>query len=108
MILVIELATVYVIKCRACSWHQIPKQGKPGASWTFNGNFENPTFSPSVNEASNPKEHKHYNPQIPTRRCHFTVKDGQITYHGDCTHTYRGTMPLEAWTEAEVAQHKEA
>ncbi len=99
---VIETSTSYMIRCKNCGWHEFPKAGRPGASWTFNGNFERPTFSPSMNECLNPKDSKDYRPDCDTRRCHFIVTDGQISYCGDCTHGLRGSMPLEPWPDAEV------
>jgi hypothetical protein len=102
---VIETSTGYMIRCKACNWHEFPKAGRPGASWTFNGDIHRPTFSPSMNELLN-GEGPHHNADLPTRRCHFIVSDGEIQYCGDCTHELCGqTMPLEPWTEAQLAQH---
>jgi hypothetical protein len=92
-----ETSTGWVIRCRACNWHEFPKSGKPGASWTFNGDFERPTFTPSMNELVNGPGPDN-RPDIPTRRCHFIVTDGQIQFCGDCTHELAGqAMPLEHW-----------
>lgn len=72
--------------CAACETHHRidPKR------WTWNGDTERPTFSPSVNvtyefgEAREPK------------RCHFFVQEGRIQYLSDCTHALAGqTVPLE-------------
>ncbi len=55
-------------------------------SWKFNGNQDRPTFSPSVlvrgvkDAASDP---------TPTV-CHSFVRDGQIQFLGDCTHSLAG------------------
>ncbi len=94
-----ETETGWMIRCPACNWHEFPKVGKPGASWTFNGDRERPTFTPSMNELINgPGEH--HRPDVPTRRCHFIVTDGQIQFCGDCTHELNGkTMPLEHWNQ---------
>jgi len=73
-------------------------------AWGFNGNYEAPTFTPSVlvegverltdeqyarimaGEKIEPK---------PTR-CHSSVTDGSIQYFGDCTHAMRGrTIQLQ-------------
>jgi hypothetical protein len=89
---------VMMIRCRACRQHHIPVP-----RWTFNGDMENPTFSPSVNETCNSPDHPHYQAQAQTSRCHFTVTNGQITYHGDCTHPLAGqTFPLEHWEQSTV------
>lgn len=101
---VIETRTGWMIRCRSCHWHEYPKTGKPGASWTFNGDLERPTFRPSMNEALGPfPEDSPWAGQI--RRCHFTVTDGAIDYHGDCSHELRGKMPLEPWPQAEIDYH---
>ncbi len=92
--LVIETPSGWMIRCRVCQWHEYPKVGKPKATWTFNGNRECPTFTPSMNEAIG---------EPVKRRCHFTVTDGKITYQKDCTHELaEKTLPLEPWPQAEV------
>jgi uncharacterized C2H2 Zn-finger protein len=48
--------------------------------WSFNGDFEKPTFSPSVLVTGG--EHE--------TRCHSFVRDGRIEYLGDCTHPLAG------------------
>lgn len=45
----------------------------------------------------------HHNPDVPSRRCHFIVTDGEIKYCDDCTHSLRGqSHPLEPWTDAQI------
>ena len=57
---------------------------KQPENWTFNDNFEKPSFSPSLNYAT---QHK---------RCHLFLKDGNIEYCTDCWHQYAGQkIPLE-------------
>ncbi len=101
--LVIETHTGWQIRCRACRWHEIPKVGKPGASWTFNGDLSAPTFTPSINETVNALG-PHHNPDAgPPRRCHFIISAGSIAYCSDCTHQLAGQVhQLEAWSDAEV------
>lgn len=48
--------------------------------WGFNGDFEHPTFTPSVNSWWG-GEH-----DIPLHRCHTFITDGRIQFLGDCTH----------------------
>lgn len=85
--------------------------------WTFNGDLEKPTFSPSVLVTSG-----HYVPKAPKvsdapescwctyakehpdekvftcYRCHSFVKDGMVQFLGDCTHALAGkTVPLGDW-----------
>jgi len=49
--------------------------------WTFNGDFEKPTFRPSML----------LNASLPGRkRNHFFVTDGKIQYLSDCEHDMKG------------------
>ena len=50
------------------------------APWTFNGDFESPTFSPSMlAAASNPKH-----------RCHSFLRNGVWEFLDDCGHDMAG------------------
>ncbi len=53
--------------------------GEQGPVWTFNGNLESPTFSPSLRTWYNLAD-----PNIPHYQCHFFVTDGVIRFCGDC------------------------
>jgi len=56
-------------------------------AWTWNGDLERPTFSPSV-LVQGP----------PGTRCHSFVTDGRIQYLGDCEHALAGqTVDLPEW-----------
>lgn len=86
--------------------------------WTFNGDFEKPTFSPSVLVTSGHfvKGYEHqcwcnYNAkQIEQGKepssfkcfcCHSFVKDGMIQFLDDCSHDLAGqTVPLPPWPYA--------
>ncbi len=49
-------------------------------SWTFNGNFEKPTITPSIlTKGYNAEEKISYT-------CHSFVTDGKIKFLSDCTH----------------------
>lgn len=51
--------------------------------WTWNGDWEKPTFNPSLLYPSK------------TVRCHLYVTDGQIQYLSDCDHHLAGkTVPI--------------
>ncbi len=51
-----------------------------GARWSFNGDIEKPTFSPSMNYVGH---------------CHYTITAGMIQFHGDSVHALKGqTVPL--------------
>ena len=79
--------------------------GHPG--WTFNGDFERPTLSPSVlvrtghycNTPPVPgdcacdfqERYPEEDPwEWPCAVCHSFVRDGQIQFLGDCTHALAG------------------
>ena len=55
-----------------------------GPVWTFNGDVNKPTFSPSVLVA--------YENRLSTDKfiCHSFVRDGKIQFLSDCTHSLRG------------------
>jgi hypothetical protein len=85
------------------------------AIWTWDGNVEAPTFSPSVLVTSGHYTPGHsgpdcwctYNakhPDDPTvfkcERCHSFVRAGRIEFLGDCTHRLAGqTVPLPPWPD---------
>jgi hypothetical protein len=58
--------------------------------WTFNGDFDKPTFSPSL-LVRYPWKDK-------DRRCHLFLTDGKIKYMNDCSHNMSGeTIELQDW-----------
>lgn len=63
-------------------------------TWTWNGDLERPTFTPSVlvrYEVSPPNQHL-------STICHSFVTDGRIQFLGDCTHALAGqTVDLPPW-----------
>lgn len=74
----------------------IPRDGR----WTFNGDYVNPTFSPSVNETWGKEGQTHANLAADPRpnRNHCFIRDGKIEYLSDCTHKYAGqTCELTAY-----------
>ncbi|CAN7314655.1 DUF6527 family protein [Bosea sp. LjRoot9] len=96
-------------KCPGCmELHQIRVEGEGRPRWEFNGNFEQPTFRPSIlvngvqsiidaegewtgefvlDESGKPR----------ALVCHSFVTDGQIQFLGDCTHALAGqTVPLSS------------
>lgn len=76
--------------CRCGHEINVDTPNASGAKWSFDGNTERPTFSPSINLQINPKGHKHYQPDIATTVCHYFIRAGRIEYCGDCTHEMRG------------------
>ena len=76
----------YVIECPACDyWHMFDSR------WSFNGDFENPTFDPSMMVNANREV---------GIRCHSFVRDGNIQFLDDCDHELRNqTVPLPQISE---------
>jgi hypothetical protein len=63
----------YAVKCPACKQEHVF-----GFSWSFNGDYLNPTFSPSLLIKMGKKKKRFC--------CHFTVSNGVAHFCGDCTH----------------------
>jgi len=62
----------YAIQCPACNtWHMVDDR------WTFNGDYEKPTFQPSINVNANTPQDVH---------CHSYITDGKIKFLSDCGH----------------------
>lgn len=91
--------------CPGCKqYHAIPVNGSGHPMWTFNNNYEKPTFSPSVLVTGGHYMPNHtgrcwcdYNKEHPDDpvldgcfRCHSFVTDGKIQYLSDCTHALAG------------------
>ena len=80
-----EIGTVE-FTCPGCGWTHIlnvdPKHGKP--RWTFNGDIDMPTLSPSIDATTAFRNGK------PRSRCHSFVRDGRIEFLGDSTHVLAG------------------
>lgn len=100
---VIEQNGYWIIKCKPCGQELIPVD----KGWKFNGDFEKPTFTPSVNVRCNSPDHPSYNPEAKSSVCHFIITDGKIAYCGDCTHELKGqTFDLESFTEEELLRYR--
>ena len=101
----------YIFFCPAC------KEGHFFDSrWTFDGNMEAPTFTPSLRLGpywrmppgwDYEKAERDANGELVRRadgrlvgavewQCHLNLTSGTITFHGDCTHEFAGkTVPME-------------
>jgi hypothetical protein len=69
-----EKSSAWVFFCLPCGRshpYSVPR-------WTFNGDVERPTFTPSLRilDGNN------------GTACHVNITDGKIIYHGDCPHSY--------------------
>jgi hypothetical protein len=70
------------IDCPGCGVSHAFTIKTPGfVPWTFNGNFDKPTFTPSLL----------CNKDYPESRCHSFVTDGRIQFLGDCFHDLKNT-----------------
>lgn len=78
-----ETVTNYVFFCPGCECsHLFDKR------WTFNGDLDKPTFSPSLL----------CNPDHEPSRCHSFVRDGKIEFLTDCFHKLAGqTVEIPDW-----------
>jgi len=56
--------------------------------WLFNGDFERPTFTPSMLVNGTPDMQKYVNEH--NHRCHSFIRDGNIQFLSDCTHELAG------------------
>ena len=73
--------------CPACGHMHgfaVEKPFHKGDIWTFNGNGDIPTFSPSMNIGIGPYPDGHMT------RCHYFLTEGRIQYLNDCTHDLVG------------------
>lgn len=95
-------------KCGHGVW--TTKKNTVNAVWTFNGNMEKPTFTPSLKITQT----THSPPVTPenmdqwkvspwpqteiTYVCHSVITDGVINFCGDCSHELAGkSIPMEAF-----------
>jgi hypothetical protein len=83
----------HYIYCPACKCgHGFDKR------WSFNGDFDKPTFTPSMLvKSKHPKGYSNDNPaplgwhgEYENTVCHSFVTDGKIQYLSDCTHDMAG------------------
>lgn len=79
----------HVVECPACGHGHFfnnahgSKKHPKGASWSFNGDVEKPTFTPSMLVRFPRKGQSE-------GICHSFVTDGQIRFLNDCTHELAG------------------
>lgn len=72
----------YAHWCQPCGCaHAISTEGAE-PRWTFDGNVDRPTFSPSVKVTGGARGSDHV--------CHYFIEAGVIKYCGDSTHTLAG------------------
>jgi hypothetical protein len=96
-------------RCPGCNEaHAIQVGEGAGPRWGFNGDYDRPTFTPSVlarfTRRLTDDEHRRIMAgerlEIPKIVCHSFVTAGQIQFLADSTHALAGqTVPLPAWEE---------
>jgi hypothetical protein len=90
----------YRFYCEGCKQNHTVNEG-----WTFNGDYERPTITPSILVRSGHYMEGHagdscwctYNAEHPDQTdpfrcgvCHSFVTDGKIQYLSDCSHEFAG------------------
>ena len=98
-----------MFRCPGCGeGHGIQVGEGPAPRWGFNGNYDRPTFTPSVlvrgtrrltdAEVERIIDGEKIKPE--PLICHSFVRGGQIQFLGDCTHALANqTVPLPAGEE---------
>ena len=72
----------YCLGCKCDHGVWLHKDGYAGPAWGFNGDYDQPTFAPSI-KVTAPYAGK-------MNICHSFVTDGMIQYLSDCTHELAG------------------
>jgi hypothetical protein len=91
-----ETKTV-MIYCPGCKdKHFLNTDSQRSPCWGFDGNMENPTFTPSLLITTGKYVNPDYKKNVPEEdwewfekssvRCHTFIKAGVIQFLGDCTH----------------------
>lgn len=85
-----QLGNRFIFVCPGCNAEHAFQSGSEfGPNWIFNGDFNKPTFSPSLLYNAERR-----NPAVP--QCHLYVKNGMIEFLSDCTHNLAGkTVPMK-------------
>lgn len=76
----------YIFYCPGCKEKHMfwLKEGEDHPSWQWNWNYKKPTVTPSIVL------------DVPEKRCHLNITNGQIIFHADCWHELAGqTMEFE-------------
>lgn len=77
----------YRFLCPGCNDFHMPvtnNKQPAGPEWTFNGDLNRPTFSPSV------LCRIRFGDEPADRVCHSFIRDGRIEFLNDCTHHLAG------------------
>lgn len=89
--------------CDECHAIHVDTPNSSGARWTFDGNADAPTFSPSINIRSGRFVDMYYvDEEDPPESaiCHYFLHAGRLEFLGDCTHALAGqTVDLPDFPE---------
>lgn len=92
-----QTGSLLTFECPGCGYQHglhIGCKNALGAEWTWNGDYIRPTISPSILQKLGPYVSGVRAGQIDV--CHSFVRDGQIEFLSDCTHSLAGrTVPLQ-------------
>lgn len=96
----------YLIECPACGFahfFHVEQPSNSGQRWTFNGDLDKPTFSPSMrarsghycigrNKAECPEcaDAERRGESSHCVHCHSFVREGKIQFLADCSHDMAG------------------
>lgn len=89
----------FLFHCPGCGFAHVVTitRSSPGPVWSWDGNRERPTFSPSLLVTIPPFE------SYPGVRCHSFIRSGRIEFLSDCHHQLAGkTVDLPPWDTADV------
>ena len=84
-------AAIYLHWCQGCGHGHTYPTGHANSkhNWGFNGNFEKPSFTPSM--LFFVPAGRYGDPDMPQRTiCHYFVTDGEIRYCKDSPHKFSG------------------
>jgi hypothetical protein len=73
--------------CPACNEPHgiaVSRPNRSGARWSFNGNFDKPTFAPSVKCTTTDED------GVERTLCHYFITDGNVVFCNDNPHAMNG------------------
>ena len=84
---------ILMFSCPACKQaHQIQVGKGDGPRWGWNGDYNSPTFTPSL------RVKWYEGPEHKLCMCHSFITDGRIQFLGDSTHVLaKQTVDLPEW-----------
>ncbi len=90
MKLIKRVVQYYSFYCAGCKHQHTYTVDENGSQWQFNGNIDNPSFTPSLLNREIGIDEKTGEYTVVKSVCHLFITDGKIVYCGDCTHELSG------------------